>query len=164
MLHHGLADRFRAHLVLAETFELAHDLRHHLLDSLGIHRSFAQRDLHRSHQLVAIEWHAPSVALDDDELAQLHALEGGEAEIAGEAHPPAADGGGILGRTRILDLGIEAPAIRTAHGPNSGVVDREASNEPLHLVPDRGLDYGVLARSFPRERIEHLGNHLPDLL
>src|SRR5579864_6565579 len=115
MRHHGFADRLRGNLALAETLQLAHDLRHDLVDTFGLDRTLAQRDLHRAQQFVAVERHAPAVALDDNQLAQLHALEGGEAEIAGEANAAAADHRGILGRPRILHLGIEASATRTTH-------------------------------------------------
>jgi hypothetical protein len=56
-----------------------------------------------------------SLSLDHRELAQLHALEGGEAEIAGDAHPPPPDHGGILGWTGVLHLRIQTVATRTPH-------------------------------------------------
>src|SRR5205085_4129686 len=83
--------------------------------ALPIYLPLAQADRHRAHQLVAIERHAAAVALDHRELAQLHALEGGEAEIAGDAHAPPADHGRVLGRTRVLHLRIETVAVRAAH-------------------------------------------------
>src|SRR5262249_12076973 len=110
------ADRFRGDLALALALELAHDPRDLLFDALGLDRPLAQGDLHRAQQLVAVERHAAAVALDYDQLAQLHALEGGKAEIAGQAHAAAADDGGILGRPGVLHLGVEAAAIGTAHG------------------------------------------------
>src|SRR5437764_790806 len=79
------ADHLGGDLGLAAGLELAHDRRYHLFDALGIDRAFAQRDLDRAHQLVAIKRHPTAVALDHGELTQLHALEGGEAEIAGDA-------------------------------------------------------------------------------
>ena len=66
-----------------------------------------ERDLHRTQKLVAVERHTPAVALDHDQLAQLHALEGGEAEIAGETNAPPPDRRRVFGRPRILDLGVE---------------------------------------------------------
>src|SRR5262245_37125039 len=116
MFHDDLADGFRRHFGFAHALQLAHDLRHHLVDALRLDRTLAQRDLDRTQQLVAIERDAAAVALDHRELAQLHALERREAEIAGQAHAPAADHRRVLGRPGILDLGIEAPAARTAHG------------------------------------------------
>ena len=65
MLHHHLADRLRRHLVFAETFEFAHDLGHRLFDPFGIDIALAQRDFHRTRELVAVERHAAAVALDD---------------------------------------------------------------------------------------------------
>src|SRR5262249_674689 len=91
MLHHRLADGLRRDLVLAETLQLAHDLRYFLLDPLRIDRALAQCDLDRTHELVAVERHAAAIALDDGQLAQLHALESGEAEIAGQADAAATD-------------------------------------------------------------------------
>src|ERR1051326_6385395 len=113
--HHGLTDGFRGHFALAEALLLAHDFGHDLVDAFGLDRAFAQRDLHRAQELVAVERHAPAVALDDDQLAQLHTLESGEAEIAGEANAAAADDRRVFSRSRILDLGIEASATRTTH-------------------------------------------------
>ena len=86
-----------------------------LLDPLGVDRPFAQRYLQRAHQLVAIERHPAAIALDDREFAQLHPFKGGEAEIAGDADPAPPDHGGILGRTRVLYLGIETIAAWAAH-------------------------------------------------
>src|SRR6202043_178990 len=102
MLHHDLADRLRRNLRLPAALKLTHDGGNHLLDPLRIYRALAQGYLQRAHQLVAIERHPAAVALDDRELAQLHPLEGGETEIAGDAHPPPADHGRIFGRTRVL--------------------------------------------------------------
>src|SRR3954463_4785892 len=115
MLHHDLADRLRGYFRLAAAFELAHDRGNHLLDPLRIDRPLAQTDLQRADQLVAVERHAAAVALDHGEFAQLHPLEGGEAEIAGDADPPPPDHGGILGGARILHLRIETVAAGTAH-------------------------------------------------
>src|SRR6185312_282371 len=111
MRHHALADRLRGHLTLAETFQLLHDLRDRLLDALRLDIALAQRDLDRARELVTIERQPPPVALDHGEFAYLHALEGGEAEIAREADAAAPDRGRILGRPRILHLRVEALAL-----------------------------------------------------
>src|SRR5262249_25266451 len=136
-LHHHLAHGLGGDLALALALELAHDLGHGLIDALGLDRTLAQRDLHRAQQLVAVERHAAAVALDDHELAQLHALERCKAEIAGQAHPAAADDGGILGRPRVLDLRIEAAAIRTAHG--SLPLPRSLSPAPIVMPAKAGI-------------------------
>jgi hypothetical protein len=94
---------------------LPHDAVDHALDPLGIDSAFAQRNLHRSLQLVAIERHAPAGALDDHDLAQLHALERGEAAAAIRTDAPAPNGRRIIGGSGILDLGIEAAAIGATH-------------------------------------------------
>src|SRR5262249_55070022 len=140
---------------LALALELAHDLGHGLVDALGLDRTLAQRDLHRAQQLVAIERHAAAVALDDHQLAQLHALECGKAEIAGQAHTAATDDGGILGRPRVLDLRIEAAAIRTAHGrpllSRCHSEARERNDEELRWVPsDLSLDRSETDRRVSR--------------
>src|SRR6185437_7400905 len=113
--HHRLPDRLRGDFAFTLALQLAHDLRHHLLDALGLDGALAQRDLHRAQQLVTVEGRAPPVALDDGELAQLHALEGGEAEITGETDAAAAYHRRILGRPRVLHLRIEATATRATH-------------------------------------------------
>src|SRR5271163_425748 len=66
-------------------------------------------------QLVAIERGAPAIAFHHHQLAQLHALEGGEAAAAIGTDAPAPDRGSVLGRARILDLRIEAAAIGASH-------------------------------------------------
>src|SRR5262249_19217085 len=142
--------------------ELADDLRHHLFDALRLDRPLAQRDLHRTHELVAVERHAPSVALDDHELAQLHALESGETKIAGQAHASAADGRRILGRTRILALGVEMAAVRATDARNPRVVDWNPRAEPPHFLPHHRLD-GVPGGAAAGERIEQVGDHVADL-
>ena len=51
----------------------------------------AQRDLDRTHELIAVERRAAAVLLDDLQFAQLHALESGEPAAAIGADPPPAD-------------------------------------------------------------------------
>src|SRR4029079_7060453 len=161
--HHRFADRLGGYLALAEALELADNLRHHLVDALGLDRPLAQRDLDRPQQLIAIERHAPAVALDDDELAQLHALEGGEAEIARQADAAAADDGGIFRRPRILHLGIEASTARAAHALTLPLIDREPADQALDLFTHNRFRRRVVFRSLARQRVEHLGDHVPDL-
>src|SRR5436190_3112958 len=115
MLHHDLADRLRGDFALAAAFQLPHDGGNHLLHPLWLDRALAQGDLQRAHQLVAVERHAAAVALDHGQFAQLHALEGGEAEVAGNADAPPPDHGRVLGRPGILHLRIETVAARAAH-------------------------------------------------
>src|SRR3979411_2838915 len=117
MRHHGLADGLGGDLVLAQALQVAHDLGDGLLHPVGIDIALAQRDLDRARELVAAERAAAAaaLALEHHELAQLHALEGGEAEAASKAQAAPADRGRILGRTRVLHLGIETIAARTAH-------------------------------------------------
>src|SRR5262249_61621924 len=113
-------DRFGGDVAFADALELADDLRHHLINALRIDRPFAQRDLHRPQELVAVERYAPAIALDHNQFAQLHPLESRETEIAAQTDPATADDGRILGRPRILQLGIAASTTRPAH-PSSPV-------------------------------------------
>src|SRR5262249_9007618 len=135
------------------------DLGDHLIDALGLDRPLAQCDLHRAQELVAIERHPPPVALDDDELAQLHTLERGEAEIAGETNAAAADDRGILRRSRVLDLSIKTSAARAAHRAPLLLVDRESAHQALDLIAHAGLDHSIFFRALLRKRIEDFGNH-----
>src|SRR5216117_928540 len=139
MLHHDLADRLGRNLGFPATFKLAHDGRHHLLDTLRIDRPLAQGDLDRAHQLITIERYPPAVALDHSEFAQLHPLKGGEAEIAGDANPPPPDHGGIFRRTRVLHLRIETVAAGTSHPANTLLINWETVGERPHPFLDRGF-------------------------
>src|SRR5262249_7559729 len=89
-LHHQLGDGLGGDFALALALELAYHLGYGLLDALRLDRALAQRDLHRAQELVAVERHAPAVAFDHHQLAQLYPLECREAEIASEAHTAAA--------------------------------------------------------------------------
>src|SRR5262249_22588327 len=161
MRHHRLTDRFGGDLAFADALKLAHDLRHHLINLLRIDRPFAQRDLHRPQELVAVERHAPAIALDHNQFAQLHPLECCETEIATQTDPAAADDGRILGRPRILHLGIEACTTRAPH-PLS-LVDRESADQTFHLFgyPLFGLD--VLFKAPAQQRIKYFSAHIANL-
>src|SRR5258706_3239265 len=141
MLHHDLADRLGRNFGFAAAFKLAHDGRNHLIDPLRTDRPLAQGDLHRAHQLVAIERHPAAVALDHREFAQLHAFESGEAEIAGDANPPPPDHGGILGWTRVLHLRIETVPAGTSHPGKALLVDWETVGYRPHPILDRGFHH-----------------------
>src|SRR5690606_35910249 len=86
-----------------------------LLDLLGLHRPLAQGDAQRALQLVTIERRAPPVALEDDQLAQLNPLEGGEAPAALRAGAPAPDGRAVVGRAAVLHLGVRISAEGALH-------------------------------------------------
>src|SRR5438477_518799 len=60
--HHGFADGLGGDFVLAEIFEVAHDLGYGLLDPFRVDIALAERDHHRTRELVAVERHPPSVA------------------------------------------------------------------------------------------------------
>src|SRR5262249_42834907 len=82
-------------------------------------------------------------------------------EIAAQTDPATADDGRILGRPRILHLGIEASTTRTPHP--SSLVDRESADQTFHLFgyPLFGLD--VLFKAAARERVEHFGDQAANL-
>ena len=115
-LHHQFADHRGGDLVLAHAFQAAHDAGDHAVHPLGLDRALAQRMRDRAFQLVALEGLAAVVLLDDDQLAQLHALEGGEAAAAGRAMAAAADGRIVLAGTAVLHLAVVMSAERAAHG------------------------------------------------
>src|SRR5437762_2497866 len=104
--HDEAADLARGDLGFPRALELAHDAGHRALDPLGVDIAFARRDLDGAHQLVAVEGHLAAGLLQHDKVAQLHPLEGGEAAAADRADTPAADGRAVLGRPRILHLGV----------------------------------------------------------
>jgi hypothetical protein len=130
-LHHDLADGLGRDVGLAHAFEPPHDARDHLVDALGLDRALLQSDTDRAFQLVAVEILAPAAGLDDHEVAQLHALIGGETSAAGRAEPPPPDRDMILRRARILDLGIDISAKRAAHGPSPCFVPSPRKARPV---------------------------------
>ena len=78
-------------------------------------------------ELAAVERLALAVALDHGDVAQLDALESGEAGAAAFALAAAADRRVVLGRAAVLYLGIVMRAERTAHRSLlDAVVEREA--------------------------------------
>ena len=98
ILHHGFADGLRGDLTLTNAFQIADDFRHQLLHLLRLDGPLAQRDRQRAKELVAIEGNAASVALEDHKFAELHALEGREAEVAGQTDTAATDRGRVFRR------------------------------------------------------------------
>src|SRR5260370_29144725 len=129
-LHYLLADLLAADLGLARTFELAHQRIDHALDPLRLDRPLAQRDIDRASQLLPVERFALVVLFQHGQLAQLHPLEGREARRAIAAEPAPPDGAAIVGRPRILDLGVIRTAERTPHRLLRLVVPAE--NRALH--------------------------------
>src|SRR3954452_4064580 len=97
-LHHEAADDIARNLALARALELEHHRVDHALDLLGLDRALAQGDMDRARELVALEGLALPVLLDHGELAQLDALEGGEARRTVRTEAPPADRGAIVGR------------------------------------------------------------------
>ena len=85
------------------------------LDLLLVDAALAGGDADRAGELVTVERHAAPVLLDHQQVAQLHALEGGEAGAAGGALPPPPDRPAVVHGPRILDLGIFRSAERAAH-------------------------------------------------
>src|SRR5690348_10794862 len=141
--HHQLADHVALDFGLARAFELTDDGIDRALDAFAFDRPLAQRDLDGARQLVALERFALVVLLDDGQFAQLHALERRETRGAIRAEPPPSDRGSIVGRPRVLDLGVFASAERTTHRFPLLGVDREARAQRLDPFFDRSLDRAV---------------------
>src|SRR6218665_626647 len=121
-LEHLQADFFGRDLVLSRAFQPADDAGDRTFDTVIVNGPLAQCDLEGSHQLVAVERHLAARLLGNHQLAELHALEGGEAPPAIRADAPPADGGVVLRRTRILDLRVFRSAIGAAHRFSSNFV------------------------------------------
>src|SRR3546814_12400036 len=111
--------------------------------------------LDRPRQLVAVEGHPLAGLLHHRQLAQLHALEGREPGATGRTEPAAADRGVVLGRARVLHLGIVVAAERAAHrrrlpSPWCRSAEIRIAREPPALVldtlPNRPLDLGLALR------------------
>src|SRR5258707_979521 len=78
-LHDETADDVSRDLALARALELADHRVDDALDALAFDRALAQGAVDRARELVAVERLALPVLLDHGQLAQLDALEGGEA-------------------------------------------------------------------------------------
>src|SRR5688500_15343867 len=136
--HHQLADPGRGHLAVAAGLELALDRRGELLDPLRGGRPLAAGDRDRPLELGPVERLAPILRFDDEQLARLDPLEGGEALAAFLALSPAPDGGAVLGGTAVLHLAVFVGAIGAAQkgvptGPNrwgSARTARERASSP----------------------------------
>src|SRR6185437_4665593 len=96
--HDQLADHVARNIGLTRAFELADDRVDHALDTLRLDRPLAQRDADRARELVAVAGLALRALLEDGELAELDALESGEARRAIGTEPTAPDGGAVVGR------------------------------------------------------------------
>src|SRR5207237_6295739 len=119
--------------------------------------------LNRAHQVVAVQRESAAVAVDHRELAQLHPLERGEAEIAGDTYPPPPDNRGILGRTGVLYLGIETVAAWAAHAATPSLIDWKTIGERPHPLLDRRFDHLRRAVFRLRYGAEHSGDSSADL-
>ena len=87
-------------------------------------RDSAQRDMDRARHLVAIERLALAVLLDHRQLAQLHALEGGEASGAIGAQPAATTRGFGEGEFRqVGEMIAEVLDGLAANGENNHAVE-----------------------------------------
>ncbi|ENN85865.1 hypothetical protein RHSP_17832 [Rhizobium freirei PRF 81] len=162
---HLETDLFRTDLGFARAFEAADDAGHGSFDAVAIDRTLAQRDIERAHQLFAIEKHFAAGLLDDHQLAKLHAFERGEATAAIRADPPSADGGIILRRARILNLGIFRTAIGAAHAPSLAhiAVHREAVGELDHLLAHGSLDGSIAFVGIgDLQAVEHFDDQIAD--
>src|SRR5690348_1163212 len=124
-VHHQLADLLRGNVALTRRLELPDDTVDDTFDSLLLDRALVQRDTDRARQLVAVERHAAVVGLHHRELAQLGALDGGEALAAVAAEAAPADRAAVLARTAVLHLRVFLSTERAAHDGSAGI-EREA--------------------------------------
>ena len=125
-LHHQFADALGGNVGVALALELPHDAVDHALDPLGRDGALAQRDFDRAQQLVAVERRAPAVLLDHHQLAQLHALEGGEAAAAIGTDAPPPDR-----RTRPRSAANPSPGCRVRR--NRGTAWRRPPRNPSRV-------------------------------
>src|ERR1051325_1860880 len=176
-LHDQFADHVAGNLGFARAFELAHQGIDDALDPLRLDRPFSQRDVDRAGELIAVERLTLPIFLDDGQLAQLNPLEGGEAGGAIRTEPAPPYPRPIVGRPRILDLGVIRAAERTTHlllllAPTSwGTlvssfdavrVNRKAIAQPSHLAAHPRFERGIATRDF-RQPAQHFGDPFPDL-
>uniref|UniRef100_A0A0N4ZIZ9 PE-PGRS family protein n=1 Tax=Parastrongyloides trichosuri TaxID=131310 RepID=A0A0N4ZIZ9_PARTI len=159
----GLADDAGRDLGLAQAFQLAHDAADQQLDLIGLDRAFAQGDAQRAFQLVAVEGGAAAVPFQDDQFAQLHPLEGGEAPVALRAGPTAADGRAVVRRAAVLDLGVGVSTEGALHPVGPLAVDREACGQLAHLGGDARND-GRIGFVAAVHRRDDVGDPVADLL
>src|SRR5262245_24266942 len=103
-LHGQSAQAAGLDLGLPAQLDLAHDAVDDAVDALLVDPALARRDHDRALELLAVERDALALALEHGQLAQLDALEGGEARAAGVALAPPANRPGLLDRPRVLDL------------------------------------------------------------
>src|SRR5690606_41999383 len=78
-------------------------------------RPLVRRDAQLLEELVGVERLVPAGALADQQRLELRALVGREAAQAVQALAAATDGGALVGRARVDDLGVLGRAVRAAH-------------------------------------------------
>src|SRR5262249_33333391 len=139
-------------------------------DALGAARPLAAGPLDRARKLVAVEGDSLAVLLHHREFAQLHALEGGEARAAGRAVAPPADRRVVVGRSRVLHLGVLVTAEWTAHllprfvsCASSVAVDGKAGAQSMDLGAHLGLDLGIAVGPVLGNAVQHIGDQMADL-
>ena len=82
------------------------------------------------------------VALDHRQFAELDPFKGGEASVADRAEAPSADRRIILGRSRVLDLGVIVTAERTAHHISLWIVEPPDGEYALSGMVSQWRNYG----------------------
>src|SRR5262245_25413515 len=147
MLHRQRADLGRRDLRCTGRPQLRLDGVRRLVGGRIGHGAASQRLAEAGSELLAVEFLADSVALDDDEAGRLDALIGREAGRAGGAFAAAADGRGVIEVTRVDDPRLPFAAMRAAHQPSSFVT-------PLAVVvySDDTTTYGGQIRAISARR------------
>src|SRR5579871_2387303 len=118
-VHHHFADDGGRNLALARAFQAPDDAVDDAVEAIGIDRTLAQGDPHRTHHLFTVEGFALTIGLDHRQFAQLHPLEGGEAGTAVRTLPAPADRGVVVRRPRVFHLGVFVAAEGTTHASAS---------------------------------------------
>src|SRR5689334_1663188 len=142
-LHHEFADHRRRNFILAHALQAANDAGDHAVDAFALDRPLAQRVGDGTFQLLTLERFAPIVLLDDDQLAQLHALERREASAALWTMASAPDRRIVLARPAVLHLGIVMSTKWATHSRSRLLVDGKSFAQDIDALRDTFFDYRI---------------------
>lgn len=159
--HNRLADTRRSHFV-AERFHLPLNAAYQSVDAGSVDVALAASMADGAGKLVAVEWFAFSILLDDREIAQLDPLEGRESSAASLALPPTADRSAIFAWPAVLNLAVFMRAERAAH-PLS-LIDRKTCAKLAHALVHIALNLAIIFETIDGKAIENIGNHVGNSL
>src|SRR5947209_7671608 len=154
--HDGLSDTDRRDLV-AQRLELALHPAYQAVDPGGVEIALAAGVANGSCKLVAVEWLALGVFLDDREIAQLNAFESSEPCSASLALPSTAYCGSVFTRPAVLNLAV---LVRTEWAAHSlSLVNREARTKLEYPLVDASLHTAVVLEAVLGKPIENVSDH-----